>query len=110
MPDLGLAGIFTTLAKDFGLFVTLVVVLIWLLRDSIRWLSANIVIPVIAKHLKFIDDLNLSWGRFEDTITKIVETQDRLADTQEVILRKLDDMNPTVPRIRKPADTVVADS
>lgn len=110
MPDIGLAGIFTALAKDFGLFVTLVVVLIWLLRDSIKWISTNIVIPVITKHLKFIDDLNLSWERFESTITKIVETQNRLADTQEVILRKLDDINPTVPRIRKPVDTAVAES
>ena len=110
MPDIGFTTVMTTLAKDFGLFVTLVVVLIWLLRDAFKWASINIIVPLVTKHLKFLDDLNLSWDRFELLITKVVETQDRLVDSQEVIIRKLDEIDPKISRSRKVVDASTSNS
>lgn len=104
MTDAGLLEVFTSLAKDFGLFVALVVALIWLGREAVKWIIPNVVVPAIQKHLKFVDDLSASYSRFDTAIVKVVETQERLAESQDAILHKLDEMDSRPSRVRKPVD------
>jgi predicted RecB family endonuclease len=104
MTDMGPPSVFTSLAKDFGLFIALIVALIWFGREAIKWFATHVGVPVVAKHLKFVDDLSASLNNFDKTMTKVVETQERLAQSQDAILHKLDEMDSRPSRVRKPID------
>lgn len=92
MEEWGIAQMLTSLLKDFGLFVTLVAVLIWFSREGLRWLALHIGVPVVTKHLKFVDDLAVSLSNFDTTLSRISESQERLAESQEALLQKMDSL------------------
>ncbi len=101
---------FTSVVKDFGLFVTLIGALVWLGREAIKWFATHIGVPIVTKHLKFVDDLSASLASFDKTMTKVVEIQARLAESQEVILHRLEDMEVRPSRVRSTVDAPTVNS
>jgi hypothetical protein len=68
------------IARAFGLPVALLLMLLFGLRQTVRWLAVNILKPLVDRHLALIDAL-------EASLEKLAANQERLAERLDDLAR-----------------------
>ena len=76
-----------TFLRDFGLPVTLLLALLYMLWRAGSWAGVNVLKPITDKHVEFVDKLAESQKQLSDTQERQAETLDAIAKTQEQQVR-----------------------
>lgn len=78
--------------KEFGLFAAFSAIVVWLSVKGFSWCAVNIGVPLITKHFRFVDDLIILLDKIQCSLSKLSENQEIIAERQQSILDRLNEM------------------
>lgn len=68
------------IAKTFGLPVTLLLILLFGVMRTVKWLATNIVKPAFDRHMKFLDQVEANLVESEETLKQMSLSLKALSD------------------------------
>jgi hypothetical protein len=85
---------FLAILKNFGVPTALGAAVIYSLRSALIWLGVKIVEPLMARQMRFFDDLDKAFDRQASALEAVCKTVELLRQNlhaQEVLLQRLYD-------------------
>lgn len=76
------------IAQSFGLPVVMLFVVVWGLSKVAIWLGHRVVVPVMERHVKFIDKLEGSVEKQSDNLDRMATSQEALAEDLRTLVGK----------------------
>lgn len=92
---------FLALLKSAGVPAAIAAALVFSCWRGMAWMATNVIQPLTARQLKFLDDLEQAFGRQAQSIDSVQHAVDSIRESlksQEQLLQRLLDGDRTTPR------------